>query len=154
MCKTGILAMKTVFENKFVKDIMMTFFSESICPLIALNSSVCEGGTRNMGGPLLDAFTNAFLKPEDFCENTIIMCHDGDYQMYHAEDFVNRVLATKPTFIKDNYFLNNLYDTMDELTIDQRKKFKVVHVSDPHVDYMYEPGSDAMCNDYLCCRAN
>jgi sphingomyelin phosphodiesterase len=43
---------------------------------------------------------------------------------------------------------------MDELTIKDRKTFKVVHVSDPHVDYLYAPGSDAQCNDYLCCRAN
>jgi len=42
---------------------------------------------------------------------------------------------------------------MDELHIKDRKTLKVVHISDPHVDYMYAPGSDAFCNDYLCCRA-
>jgi hypothetical protein len=50
------------------------------------------------------------LDPEYFCENTIVMCHDGDYNMYHAEEYVNRVLATKPAFLKDNYFLNDIYD--------------------------------------------
>jgi hypothetical protein len=48
--------MKNVFSNKFITDIIMTFFSETICPLVAMNSTVCNGGTRNMGGPLLDAF--------------------------------------------------------------------------------------------------
>jgi sphingomyelin phosphodiesterase len=56
-CKVGLFAMKKIFENKFVRDIMMTFLSESICPLIAMNTTVCDGGSRNMGGPLLDAFT-------------------------------------------------------------------------------------------------
>lgn len=32
-----------------------------------------------MGGPLLKAFTEAFMDPNQFCENTIVMCHDGDY---------------------------------------------------------------------------
>ena len=109
-CKVGLFAMKNIFSNKFVRDIAMTFFSESICPLIAMNTTVCAGGTRNMGGPLLDAFTQAFLDPEYFCENTIVMCHDGDYNMYHAEEYVNRVLATKPAFLQDNYFLNDIYD--------------------------------------------
>lgn len=72
--------------------------------------------------------------------------------MFHAEEYVNRILETKPAIIKDNYFLNNLYDSMDELTIKDRKTFKVVHISDPHVDFEYTPGSDAFCNDYLCCR--
>ena len=78
-CKVSLFTMKNVLQNKFIIDIAMTFFSESVCPLIAFNTSVCAGGTRNLGGPLLDAFSQAFLDPEYFCSNTIVMCNDGDF---------------------------------------------------------------------------
>lgn len=80
------------------------------------------------------------------------MCDDGDYKMYHAEEYVNKMIESKPDIIKDNYFIDDLYDSIDPLHLKDRKTLKVVHVSDPHVDYMYAPGSDAYCNDYLCCR--
>ncbi len=86
-------------ENKFVTDIAMTFLSETICPIIAMNTSVCAGGSRNLGGPLLDAFAKAFLDPEYFCANTIVMCNPENFQIYHAEDYVNKMLESKPAIL-------------------------------------------------------
>jgi hypothetical protein len=44
-----------------------------------MNATVCEGGAENFGNPLIDALTSAILDPEYFCENTLVLCHDGDY---------------------------------------------------------------------------
>jgi hypothetical protein len=56
-----------------------TIFTEKFCPLFVVNTTVCQGGIEAMGNPVLDAITNAVLDPEYFCENTLILCHDGDY---------------------------------------------------------------------------
>ena len=135
--------MKTVMQNKFVNDIAMSFFSETVCPILAINKTVCKGGTDVMITPLFDAISQAFLDPEYFCENTVVLCHDGDYDLFHAEEYVNKLLESKPAIIKENRFLNDLYESIDELTIKNRKNLTVVHVSDPHVDFMYAAGSDS-----------
>jgi len=108
-CKVGLLAIGAILKNKFVADIGKTIIAEKLCPLVVMNATICKNGTETMASPLIDAFTNAILDPEYFCENTVILCHDGDYQMYHAEEFVNRQYKSKPLAIKNNDFLNQLY---------------------------------------------
>jgi len=56
-----------------------TIFVEKICPLIVMNTTVCEGGTNNIVNPLIESLTSAILDPEYFCENTLVLCHDGDF---------------------------------------------------------------------------
>jgi hypothetical protein len=34
-----------------------------------------------------------------------------------------------------------------------RKTFKIVHLSDAHVDPQYKEGTSFLCESYLCCRA-
>ena len=33
-----------------------------------------------------------------------------------------------------------------------RTIIKAVHISDVHLDFEYSPGSNAQCNNFLCCR--
>jgi hypothetical protein len=44
-----------------------------------MNTTVCEGGTDNIVNPLIESLTSAILDPEYFCENTLVLCHDGDF---------------------------------------------------------------------------
>ena len=67
------------------------------------------------------------------------------------QEFSKRVLADKPESIKDDNFVNNLYDTIKSDT-KQRDSFRVVHFSDPHLDPEYAEGSNWLCESYLCCR--
>ena len=98
-----------------------------------LNSTICEPGTKNLVGPLIDVVTKAFLDPEYFCENTLIMCHDGDYKTYHAEDYVNRKLSEKPPKLKLNNYVNKIYE---QLTGQQnRPTLKAVLMTDLHIDF-------------------
>lgn len=86
-----------------------------------------------MAIPLLDAVSKAVLDPEYFCENTLIMCHDGDYQMFHAEDYINKMLAAKPAFLKENNHLNKQYASI--VNSNSRSSIKAVLVTDPHADF-------------------
>ncbi len=60
-----------------------------------------------MVNPLINALVNATLDPEYFCENVLVLCHDGDYQMFHAEDYINKQLSAKKT--TDSKMVNNEY---------------------------------------------
>ena len=108
-CKVSLFAVKLLLQNKFVADMAKTIFVSKICPLIVINTTVCEGGTENIVNPLFESLASAILDPEYFCENTLVLCHDGDYQMFHSEDYTNKLLSTKPQNIKKNNYLNDLY---------------------------------------------
>jgi hypothetical protein len=56
-CKVGLFAVKKLLENKFIIDLAISLFSGSICPLVAMNNTVCDSGPRIMGEPLVDAIT-------------------------------------------------------------------------------------------------
>lgn len=62
-------------------------------------------------------------------------------------------MSDKPEFLKDNEFVNKLYDSVNEASEKApRKTFKAVHYSDVHVDHKYKVGTNANCNMPLCCR--
>jgi len=44
-----------------------------------MNTTLCEGSAENVATPMIDALKSAILDPEYFCENTLVLCHDGDY---------------------------------------------------------------------------
>lgn len=127
-----------------------TIIAEKICPLIVLNATICENGIDTMANPFFDAMTQAMLDPEYFCENTLVLCHDGDYEIYHAEAFINNQTKNKPAITKNNDYLNKLYNKI--VNQKGRPELKMVLLTDPHVDFMYTEGADKACNNYLCCR--
>ena len=61
-------------------------------------------------------------------------------------------MADKPDSIKDDNFVNNLYAEMKADT-KPRETYRVVHLSDVHLDNDYVVGSNWLCESYLCCRA-
>jgi hypothetical protein len=70
--------------------------------------------------------------------------------MYHAEDYINKILAGKPEFLTANNYINQQYISIAGETA--RSSIKAVLVTDPHVDFQYTVGADKNCNNYLCCR--
>jgi hypothetical protein len=45
-----LFGVKVLMENDMVLQVIKTFFSDSLCPLIAKNSTVCYGGVDLLGG--------------------------------------------------------------------------------------------------------
>jgi sphingomyelin phosphodiesterase len=61
-------------------------------------------------------------------------------------------MSDKPELTTDNNFINNLYQEIDEVET-PRKTMKVLHMSDHHLDFEYEAGTNANCDEPVCCRA-
>ncbi len=74
-----MFALKVILENKFVADMANMVFESKICPLLVMNSTICEGGAKNVANPIIKALIDGIMDPEYFCENTLVLCHDGDY---------------------------------------------------------------------------
>ena len=145
----GLFAAKAAFDNQLVFGIIKNFFSDQLCPLVVTDTSVCWGGSNIIGGELLNVIAKSFFDPLYFCEDIIPVCRNDEFKFYHAESYANRILSTKPEILKQNNYLEGLYESA---TGKNRKILKVVHFTDPHIDSLYKEGSDALCPQYLCCR--
>lgn len=65
------------------------------------------------------------------------------------------MLSDKPDFIKNNTYINDLYKYMKERDANAEEPvatYKILHFTDLHIDFDYAPGSNANCNQPLCCR--
>jgi hypothetical protein len=51
--------------------------------------------------------------PDYFCGEFLGYCTDESYYVFYAEDWVNKLLESKPASIKDNNFLNKIYAQID-----------------------------------------
>jgi hypothetical protein len=68
-----------------------------------------------------------------------------------VESYTERVLSDKPAIIQDNDYLNQIYQQIASDPL-PRATLIAVHITDPHVDYLYTPGANADCNEPVCCR--
>ena len=101
---------------------------------------------------LFDSATNegGIFNDKYFCENFIFVCKNS-YQRVYYQDYEQIILSDKPEFLESNDFHDKLYD---EIASDEteRKTYDIVHMTDLHVDYHYEPGMSTACNHFVCCR--
>ena len=95
------------------------------------NSTVCPGAVKEMGDIILPVLSESLLDPEFFCTEFLGYCSTS-YYMFYAEDYVEKLLATKPEAAMDNNYLNTIYSTVRGET---RKILTAVQISDPHVDF-------------------
>lgn len=66
---------------------------------------------------------------------------------------MNDILSTKPDYLKNDDFVDNLYEEIKQAGgIESRKTITAVHISDLHMDMLYKEGTNADCEGYLCCR--
>jgi hypothetical protein len=105
----SLFAAQALSSNPLITQSLTGFMAETLCPAVSMNASVCAGGAEIIGGSLLHALSQAILDPVYFCTNTLSMCNQSQYTYYHAEEFVNEILETKPDIIKNNDYLNKLY---------------------------------------------
>jgi len=66
---------------------------------------------------------------------------------------VKRIISDKPDFIKDNKYINKLYDQIDEdrRSGKQRKNMTLYHITDVHINADYKEGTNNKCNSFVCC---
>jgi sphingomyelin phosphodiesterase len=109
-----------------------------ICKEQHIHPEVCDGVVTSFGDVLFDALYNKLYDSYYICERTF-MCPKIS-QQDHVKDYAKDVLKDKP--IKD------------KPTPTKKSTYTVMHFTDPHIDLDYEIGSNAFCDQPLCCRSN
>lgn len=138
-CKIGVGVLQYYIKSgKTVNDIEK--MSYQFCKSLRIQSRrVCEGITHLFGGEVVYVLKRVTLTPEEVCSFVI-----GD-----ACDDVNN-----PTHEWEVVFPPVPKPPVSPLTLppESATTFKVLHISDTHYDPHYEEGSNADCNEPLCCR--
>ena len=140
LCKMTMFALVNTINLQATQALIESYAVVNICGLIAQNSTVCPGIVAQNDNTLVDALTSSILSPEYFCEEIAPACPTSSYDSYSPYPDVDTILSTKPTSLKDNNFVNNIYTNSIQGV---RKSVKAVHFSDAHVDPLYMVGADS-----------
>ena len=79
-----------------------------------------------------------YSDPHLVCSNVKLCSHE--YVTRNLDEEINRILKGKEE------------KEWEEPT--GRKKLKVMHISDLHIDLFYTPGKPSRCTEPVCCRVN
>ncbi len=113
---------------------------ENICHFTKIDNKVCDGAIEHYKDIVIDSIIKKFVNGDYIC-SLIGICEDtSDYES--IEDFAERILKNKPE-IKKNKILK---------TKNEDDYYKVVQVTDIHLDMEYKEGAVANCILPLCCR--
>lgn len=66
---------------------------------------------------------------------------------------MKRLVDSKPENIKDNHFVDDLYEKI-KADPNPRKTRRSIQISDLHIDFAYKEGAANECNFPICCRDN
>lgn len=101
----------------------------------------------------MNNFASFLVSPEYSCQVELGYCNREWYTLDTPESYADRILNYKPEYLRNDNFINFLYDEIQSDTT-PRKTLSVVQFTDLHVDLDYVVGSNANCRNVLCCRAD
>ena len=122
----------------FIKAIgYLSNFADDACKLM-LQKNVCDGAINEFARNLIISLFTGKLNSAYIC-GRMNFC-EVKYKVLEFEDFAKEVLADLPTSVE-----------LPVPTMNQT--FKVLHISDIHIDENYEEKANMNCNEPLCCRS-
>ncbi|XP_077287371.1 sphingomyelin phosphodiesterase [Arctopsyche grandis] len=138
-CKAGAgLLQHYIRTGKSKEEIKKTIYH--FCVSLKIQSArVCEGITRLFGSEVVYVLKRISIGPDEICSFVIGDACGDVYNPYHEWE-VDFPPMPKP-----------LVKAL-EAPQPNAPTFKVLHISDTHYDPYYAEGSNAECNEPLCCR--
>jgi len=93
----------------------------------------CRGFVYGAVNPIAESISSFLLEPEYSCQYEIKVCSTDYYTKLDPTDYVDRLMADKPTEIQSNDFIQKLYN---EIAADPepRKNLTMIQFTDLHLD--------------------
>lgn len=138
-CKAGTgLLLHYIHTGKSEQEIIKTIYN--FCANLNIQTPrVCEGVSTLFGSEVIYVLQRTSLGPDEIC-SFIIGDGCGDvYNPYHEWEVIFPPVP-KPPVVETPVPMEGV------------PFFKVLHISDTHYDPHYTEGSNAECNEPLCCR--
>lgn len=111
---------------------------------LSYGQDVCTMMVDRMAPIIIHVLANSYLEADYMCAGLLEVCSSPVYIKEYASDYKAQLLATKPDLIKDNNYVNSLYEKIKAApNAANRPTFKAVHFSDLHMDYSYIRPDDA-----------
>lgn len=143
--KDGIICKGCLFLYESIHNLLLKkygwramFELTSLLCAIGLDYRICRKYIIFYGENVLESLIDHYINGEYICTFTHI-CKNTHFVTLQADDYAKDLLKDKPT---------NNSPTIDPLA----KTWKVLHVTDIHVDLNYKVGSRGLCPTNLCCR--
>lgn len=112
----------------------------------------CKGFSRHIVPGLLDNLSEIVLTPDYLCSYMSgCEAQHPTFEPILAHDYIEEILKDKPDYLKNDDFIDNLYEKMRDNET-ERKTISLIQFTDVHLDLEYKVGSNAICNNMLCCR--
>ena len=113
---------------------------QEICHFTKVDDKVCDGAIEHYKDIVIDSVIRRFVNGDAVC-SFLKICNDTtEYES--IEDFAERILKNRPE-IKEKEIVKRKND---------EDYYKVVQVTDIHLDMEYKEGTVANCVKPLCCR--
>ena len=98
-------------------------------------------------------YTNiiAAMNKNRVCDESLGLCTKPAIEEIDVKKVVDDILKEKPSQIRDDNFINNMYSEVSR-NLSERTILKAVHISDTHMDFEYKIGAKVKCGGVVCCR--
>ena len=100
------LITSSVFQNSL--ESFAVFFCQ-----FGVDKTVCKGAVHTMISTILNELPEFLTAPRYFCGRVTGACKNP-YTVLEPQTFIDRVIAEKPVQIKENDFIDNLYQEIKE----------------------------------------
>lgn len=78
-----------------------------------MNYTVCAGAINTMAPVIIPELVDSWGSRQYACSRLLGFCEDTTYRTIDQNVDINRLLDDKPRKIKDNNFLNKIYDEIN-----------------------------------------
>lgn len=137
-CKESVVFLRTMYGQNRSQDFLIQVASFICRHFVHEDSSVCYGLSHQFREEILYVVDKLILQPDTLCSLFIQNC---GYSGIDTSTW-NITLPTKRPGQKYPIY-----------PILRPNNLRVLHITDLHLDFKYQPGSEANCSDVLCCHA-
>ncbi|KAK3926133.1 Sphingomyelin phosphodiesterase [Frankliniella fusca] len=138
-CKAGVGLIQHYLRGGKSRDDINKIVYQFCVSLKIQSPRVCEGLTELFGGEVVHVLKRVSLGPEEICSFVIGDACGDVYNPFHEWKVVFPPVP-KPEVPEP------------KVPTEGAPTFKVLHLSDTHFDPYYQEGTNADCNEPLCCR--
>lgn len=153
MCESATTYMQEVVHNDYLIEVVVNILKVIMLPTYSWSqlNIIFDGYVPS----ILNGLRNKLFNPKIMCQIKIPVCYNTDFKEQRVEDYVDRILFDKPAFLKNDDYIDRLYQEIadDKANGVQRETVTVYHLADLHIDLQYQEGAQRSdCGDIMCCR--
>lgn len=111
-CKAALYPVDGFLNSSIIRKLLEKAIGD-LCVDLDIESGqkqVCHGAVNTMADSLMPAIAQGILSSQRVCTEYLHLCDTPEITQLDVNDYVARILSDKPKSIKNNDFVDSLYD--------------------------------------------